>query len=531
MILRPYQDRAVGAFFDYFRNGGRGNPIVALPTGSGKSIVIAEIIRLCRMMDKSARVIVATHQKELVEQDYLKMRALCPHESIGIYSAGMKRREAKADILFASVQSVYNKVGEIGWRDLMLVDECHMIPKDGAGRYRTLIAGLRTYNPAMPVGGLSATPYRTGSGMLTDGDDALFTDIVIDLTQGDELVALIDAGYLSPLRPKGTEAQIDVSKVRTTGGDFNSGDLEKATSGEVLNRMIVDEVISAGVDRKSWLLFGSGVQHALLLARLMNERGIPCGVVHGDMPDDERDAALADFKSGRYRAMANANILTTGFDHPEIDLIAVARPTKSASLHVQILGRGMRVSPGKKDCLVLDFAGNTMRLGPINAIRIPKARGQGGGPSEPPTKECPKCRELVALVTRYCPACGHEFPPPEPKISVVPSSEKLIVRKEDVTYWVDVLGVRYSIHAPPNKRPTLKVSYDTELRTYHEWVCFGFDGYAGVKAGNWWLQRARTPTIPATPEEAILSAGELVEPKKILVNHAPKYPEIERYDW
>lgn len=524
MILRDYQQRAVDSIYSYFESGAVGNPIVATPTASGKSVIQAEFIRGALAQFPETRVVCLTHVKELIEQNYEKMRALWRAAPAGIYSASIGRRDARAQVLFAGIQTVYNRAAELGWIDLIIIDECHLLPHKGEGQYRSFIAAVRKFNPHVKVIGLTATAYRQGQGMLTDGDNPLFTDIVIDLTQGEELVKLIDDGYLAPLHPKRTDLEIDISEVRTTGGEFNSGDLERAVNTDENTHAAIQEALQFSQDRTSCLWFCAGVSHAVAVRDALRNSGEQCEMVAGNTPTTDREIILSEFKSRRLKHVTNANVLTTGFDHPTLDMIVLLRPTRSASLHVQMLGRGMRIAEGKTDCLVLDFAGNTRRLGPINAIRIPKKPGAGGA-SESPTKDCPICKEILATAVRVCPHCGHEFPPPAPEIHAQAGTDKLIARAEDFVLDYVVDNVRYAVHEPPGKRPSLKVTYECGMQGFHEWVTLGYGGFAGSKAANWWMKR--TPKFaPSTVDEAMTRTDELRKPLRIRVNTAGKYPEI-----
>lgn len=525
MQLRDYQRRAVDELNAYLRNGSVGNPIVALPGASGKSVVQAKFIQQALETRTTGRILCCTHILELIVQNHEKLHACWPFAPSGIYSASVGRREAMAQILFCGIQTVYNKAHEIGWVDFLFIDEAHLLPADANSQYRVFIAALRAYNHDMRVIGLTATPYRTGQGLLTDGENALFTDIILDLTQGEELVKLIDDGYLAPLHPKGTDTHFDLTKVRTTAGEFNSKDLEAACNTDEITRAIVAESVIRGCDRNTRLWFCAGVKHALAVRNTLRAAGYPCETITGGTPKAERKQILEDFKAGCLRDVTNANVLTTGTDVPRLDMIVMARATKSASLHVQMLARGMRIFPGKTDCLVLDFAGNTARLGPINAIRIPKQKGKAGGSQDAPTKECPACKEIVPVSARVCAACGHEFPPPAPQLSATPGQDKLIVRAEDLVEDWTVDAVRYSTHEPPGKRASLKVTYECGLRSFHEWITLGYPGFPGSKAANWWMARSDR-LAPGTVDEAMTRTSELNKPRGIRVNTAGKYPEI-----
>jgi hypothetical protein len=315
---------------------------------SGKSIVIGSFVEEVLKAWPDQRILIVTHVRELIAQNHAEMIGLWPGAPVGIYSAGLGKREAQARILFAGIQSIHRRAHEIGHTDLVLIDEAHLIPGNSSTMYRRFLDGLAHFNPALKVIGLTATPFRLDCGMLHEGKSALFTDIAYEAPVRE----LIDAGYLSPLVSKQPATRFDVSKVGTRAGDFIARDLAAAVDQDVITRAAVTEIIEHGQNRKSWLAFCSGVEHARHVAEEFGRRGITCRTIFGDTPKDERDAIIAAFKRGEIRALASMGVLTTGFNAPGVDLIALLRPTKSAGLYVQMVGRGTRLAPGKENCLV-----------------------------------------------------------------------------------------------------------------------------------------------------------------------------------
>ena len=405
-MLRDYQQRAIDALYRWFRDHEWGNPCLVLPTGAGKSHIIAHICQDIFRENPEAKVLMLSHVKELIEQDASKLRDAWPNAPMGIYSAGLRSKDIDA-ITFAGIQSIYKKASRLGHVHLVVIDECHLVSNAKQGRYRQLLDDLAQINPGIRVVGLTATPYRLSQGLLTEGDEALFDDI-LDVVSIDELVA---KGFLTPLSSKlPPEGRIDVSGVRKVAGEFNARDLEVAA------RLKDDEAVEAiaryGAERKCWLIFCSGVEHSEDVAARLTAMGYPAGAVTQNTSAANRERIIADFKAGRLQALTNANVLTTGFDHPEIDLLAFLRPTMSPGLYLQMAGRGMRIAPGKADCLVLDFAGNILRHGPVTNVRPPRGPGDRSQ-GDAPVKACPECHELVAISVMDCPACGHKWERPE----------------------------------------------------------------------------------------------------------------------
>jgi DNA repair protein RadD len=514
---RPYQQAAITAVYGYFQNS-TGNPLVVIPTAGGKSLVMAAFIEGVLKAWPDQRILIVTHVRELIAQNHAEMLGLWPEAPAGIYSAGLGKREAQARILFAGIQSIHRRAQEIGHTDLVLIDEAHLIPGNSSTMYRRFLDGLAQLNPALKVIGLTATPFRLDSGMLHEGKSALFTDIAYEAPVRD----LIDAGYLSPLVSKQPATRLDVSKVGTRAGDFIQRDLAAAVDQEAITRAAVTEIIEHGAERKSWLAFCSGVDHARHVAEEFGRQGISCRTIFGDTPKDERDAIIAAFKRGEIRALASMGVLTTGFNAPGVDLIALLRPTKSAGLYVQMVGRGTRLASGKKNCLVLDFAGNVRRHGPIDLVR-PKRPGEAGG-GEAPTKVCPLCESIIALSATECPDCGYEFPARAVKIA--PTAATLPVLSPKGPQWLQVSGVSYSRHDKLGGQPSLKVTYSCGLRSYSEWVCIEHQGYARQKAAEWWRKRAPGCPVPLSVDEAIAQTAQLARPSDISVRPSGRYFEI-----
>ena len=407
-MLRDYQQRTIDQLYAWFDAGNQGNPCLMLPTGSGKSHIVAAICKDAIQNWPETQILMLTHVKEIIEQNAEKMRQHWPDAPLGIYSASMGRKDLGEPITFAGIQSVRTKAKELGHIDLVLIDECHLVNHKDAGGYRKLLANLRVINPSLRVIGLTATPYRLGHGLITD-KPALF-DALLEPVSIEELIF---KGYLATLRSKVTKAKLDVTGVKKRGGEFIESELQAAVDTDDQNQRVVREIVELAGDRKAWLVFCTGVQHAENVAAALRGQGVAAECVIGDTPKKERERMLSNFKSGKLRALTNANVLTTGFDYPDIDLIAMLRPTMSASLYVQMAGRGMRVKSHTDHCLVLDFAGVVATHGPITNVQISKKIGDGNG--EAPVKVCDNCGELVHISVMVCPACGHPFPEPEKK--------------------------------------------------------------------------------------------------------------------
>lgn len=407
-MLRDYQQRSKDQVYEWFEKNPVGNPCLVLPTGSGKSWLNAAIIADALQNWPQTRVLMLTHVKELIEQNADKMRLVWPNAPMGIYAAGLNRREIGEPITFASVQSVRNRAKALGHIDLVIIDECHLINNRKQGGYRKLLDELEEINPNLRVLGLTASPYRLGQGMVTDGDEPLFHDILEPVL----IEELISKKYLARLVSKHTKMQLDTTGVRHRGGEFVAKDLNAAVTKDGTSESAVQEIVQRGADYRSWLIFCVSVEHAEQVRDEVRRHGISCESVTGSTPSNERRDILERFKSGDLRAVTNCEVLTTGFDHPDLDLIAMLRPTESPGLYQQIVGRGTRIKSHTDHCLILDFAGNIERHGPITNIRPPAPGGKRKG--DAPVKICPDCDEIVHLSVMVCPECGYQWEKSEP---------------------------------------------------------------------------------------------------------------------
>ena len=334
-VLRDYQQEAVDACMEYL-DTKKGDPVIVAPTGAGKSLIIAALIKRLLKYD-GVRGMMLTHVKELIEQNHEKVKALCPDVEFGIYSAGLNQRDTTRDITFAGIQSVYKRALEFGSVNLIIIDECHLVSPEESTRYARFIKELRAINPKLRVVGLTATPYRMKEGVILG--KGMFDDICYEI----EIPRLINEGYLSPLKTKGGIKEVDLKDVKLIAGDYNEKQMSQAFMRDDFQESYIDEILKYGKDRKSWLLFCCDLAHAKGVQGELLDKGITCGYVDGKMNKADRAQVLDDFKSGKIKALCNVGVLTTGFDHPEIDLVVLLRATMSTTLYVQMLGRSMRI--------------------------------------------------------------------------------------------------------------------------------------------------------------------------------------------
>ena len=506
---RYYQANANAAVWKYLNDEPGKNPLVILPTGAGKSLVIALLIEQARKFD--GRVIVLQHRKELIEQNAAELRELMPGVDVGIYSAGLKSRQTSHDVLMAGIQSIYKRAADIGERHLILIDEAHLVSQDDESMYGQFLSELRALNPKCRVAGLTATPFRTGEGPLC-GKSKLFQFPVYEAFTGD----LIEQGFLCPITNKPADAEVDTEGIKTRGGEFIESDMQAVF-------MIVDNVLMACKetitkchDRKSILVFASGVKHAEDVARIIAEKtGERVGLVTGETLAIERAGILSDFKTQSLRWLVNCDVLTTGFNAKCVDAIAIMRATMSPGLFCQMVGRGLRLHPSKVNTLILDFGENIKRHGSIDDKNFGRASEEKRGQAARAAalngrgKPCPACRLDVPANAREC-ECGFIFPVNHQGTS---DGSSQLTGQTPPEVW-EVVSVGWGKHTKrhdPDAPPTLRIDYECQpvdseggllKNKVSEWVCIEHEGFARVKACLWWQARSISE-VPDTVDDAL----------------------------
>lgn len=529
MELRYYQREAIDATYEWMKTT-KGNPCIVLPTGAGKTPVLATIVN--DVVNRwGGRVLVMSHVKELLEQAEMTIYRWYPTVPVGIYSAGLGRREIERACVIAGIQSIAANIDVFDAFDIVLVDECHRIPPEGEGRYGKVMEALQGKNSKVRLIGLTATPYRTTSGRVV-GDGHILHGISYEADIG----KLIDEGYLSQISAKAAEASVDMQGVRIVGGEFVAAEMEDRFTDTV--GQAVMECMQLAMDRKKILVFGAGVSHAEDIADLLRDANQSVGLITGEMSDRERSKTLGAFRSGALRWLVNVNVLTEGFDAADIDMICLLRATVSPGLYYQMVGRGLRICDAKADCRIVDFGDNVRRHGPIDAIRV-LDRNRGDEVAEAIVKICPMCRELVSIALRRCKACQFEFPQNETEnerhAAKAIAAPILSSQAKPEKCKVDV--VDYKVHrkygADSNAPRTMRVTYMTDkgIHLASEWVCVEHGGFARIKAEQWWQKRCKFP-MPLTVEDAvsICEQGGIAEPQEITLKTSGKYPEIIKYE-
>lgn len=566
---REYQGWASDAFFGFYANGHDGHPVIAMPTGTGKSVVIAGLCSTILTSWPTQRILMLAPTKELVEQNAEKLLSIWPAAPLGICSASLNRYDVGSPITFGTIGTVINRKEQLATKDkpidLVFVDECHLVSDKESTQYRQLFDYLLECNPNVKFIGLSATPYRLGVGHIIDG--GLFTDVCFDSTTLEAFNWFIEQGYLLPLIPRPTKTKLDTEGVKKQGGDFQAKDLQRKVNKAEVTSAAVIETLDLAADRSHLLWFSTGIEHAEAIGAELESHGETVVVIHSKSAT--RDADLAAFLAGEVRHCVNYGILTTGFDFPGLDCIVMLRPTKSPGLWVQMLGRGTRpfYAPGfdlttvegrlaaieasvKQNCLVLDFAYNTAEMGPINDPKLPKKKGKGAG--DAPIKTCgrtgdPPISNLVPdehgnhpegcgtwnhPSARNCIQCGAEFSF-EVKFGADASSAALLADssgayEKPVVNEYKVSRVSYEIHKKTGRPDSLRVTYYCGLRRFTHYVLPEHGGNPRKRSEGWWMLHGGG-LMPESTLECRRAIDSLRVPRVIRVWEKKDYPQI--MDW
>ena len=533
MIKKKHQDRAYqqeieDAIFEFLFNE-KGNPVAASPGGTGKSYVMAKMIKRFVTEWPGTRVIQLAQDAKLLDQNSNELLHLWPTAPCGIYSAGLKQRDTRSSIIFAGIQSCAKRAAEFGFLDIAIVDECDQVSPKDETLYQMFFTEMKRINPKARIIGLTATPYRLGTGCLTNLD--LWDKVVIDLTKTERFNWFMEERFLKPLVTKKPSMEIDITNITMKGGDFDEKSMQEAADKDDLNKAVVEECVRYGADRKHWLIFASGVEHGHKLAKLFNARGVPTVMLSGKDTVATREDGEAKFRSGEYRCLINVGLYGRGWNFVDLDMIVWVRATQSCALWVQGCVRGTRISSHAENCLVLDFAGNIRRLGPINNPVVPQPRRKGDGEKgEAPVKECPECHSYLHTRTMICPDCGYVFPPPKTIKETADTAEILAKSKNSEPLVEDfrVRSIRYKPALSKKNTYYLKVSYGVGTANFHEYMFFdSSNGMLQRKNKNWWLHRGGNLPIPTGTDEAADRANrELNIPTIVTVDISKKYPDV-----
>jgi DNA repair protein RadD len=496
LTLRDYQQSASDAMIRELANGK--NPLCVLPTGSGKSLVLSDVIR--RVYPD--QVLVLSHVKELLQQDADKLARMAPDIPQAFFVAGLGEKNAKAPVVFGSVQSVYRNLNLFTTRRaLVAVDEAHLCPRKADAMYGAIFSHFA----ASPRGGFTATPSRMDSGSLVDGDNAWFDSIAIDVP----VKELIERGFLVPLSGVIEQQQADLAGVQKSMGDFAQGQAEQA----VIRTLSLPEAVGSmkkhAAGRKSWLVFAAGIEHAEKVLAELRAQGVRSEMITSENSGEDRQRILDEFRAGEFQALVNVGVLTTGFDAPRTDCIVSLRPTQSKVLWQQMLGRGMRLFDQKHNCLLLDYVGNLDRMGGVDVVESIKDFRNG--------------EDLEQLSPRTGKGKRRKGPI-DPELYEVSATDPMMTGQS-----FDALVNKMSFFTVNSKRypgkKMLVACYDIQDQfgralSARSFVCIEYEGGARYHALRWFSKRGiAKDKAPSSAETALLYARALPKPTEVTARY------------
>jgi DNA repair protein RadD len=590
MELRWYQAEAVEAVWDHIRKRD-DNPCIVIPTGGGKTPVIVQICK--DAVGWEGRVLIMAHVKELLEQAASKLQVMASDIDFGVYSAGLKSRQTHNQVIIAGIQSVYNKAELLGHFNIIMIDECHLIPEESDGMYRSFLRDMKAINPEVCVIGLTATPFRTGTGELC-GPDKMLNHICYEVG----IKPLIAQKFLSPLTCKAGTHSINTDGVRVVRGEYDEDQLAERYDNVI--EAACKEIYDKTRDRSSVLVFCQTVEHATRVREYITSfsaqgmiqaigeyqpavphfgewitldhmrRGVAAdwleenghsvfalrrhlahgfeesALITGGTAAGIRSNLIDQFRNKQLKYLVNINVLTTGFDAPNVDCVCLLRSTVSPGLFYQMVGRGFRICEGKENCLVLDFGTNVKRHGTVDTVaKNARKKKEGGTEKKELGITCTNCAEVYAFTLPACPECGlipntdeeedDTETVTEPAHDSV-ADETEIISGEAVTEVREVQRVEYAVHtkknAPDTAPKTLRVTYHTGVaESVSEWICIEHEEgtFPHRKARTWWKARCKY-SMPDTALEGVLYGQFhlLAAPKTISVVVTPgeRFPEI-----
>ena len=521
IVLRDYQQRAVDETWQWFRNNKEGNPLAVLPTGAGKSIICAKLAldAISFRTERSVRVLVVTHSKELVEQNYQKFKIIAPTADVGIFSASLKRKDRHNQIIFASIQSIYR--ANVGAFDIIICDECHRIPHGADGTYRHLFERMTELNPILRVIGMTATPFRLKGGRLDQGAGALFAEVATEVS----IIELLDNGHLARMKSWKSAVSADLKGVKKVAGDYSVSAMADVMINSGVTERALADMRKKAAARQAILIFCCDIEHCEQTTAIIAEWGWSVAMITGKTKPDHREALIEQFRAGELRVLVNCQVLTTGFDAPICDCIVMLRGTQSTSLYIQMAGRGMRTYPTKADCLLLDYVGNIERHGCLddpNLYAGGMEKGGGEGEGDAPTKHCPECEFIMPLGSMTCPECGYVIPPPERRIEAAPSELSLLSNEPELYRVSKVTASAYY----KNGTNSLRVTYwgnaehkptpfggmfPLEICTEWHWLEHSDKGFETFR--KWWFEYMQS----FSPPDMAVHAAALITENKGLV--------------
>lgn len=443
MNLRPYQGRAVDAVQQALRE--HASTLLVAPTGAGKTIMLAHAARQhADSLGRPASVLVIQHRGELVTQNRAAFERINRGWATAAYTADVKTFARPNGYLGAATFAMVPSLGAAALRalpaiDLVIADEAHHAP---ARTWRAVFDAARERNPDVKLLGVTATPAR--------GDGKALGQVFATVAEQIQIGELIEGGFL--VRPRALVAEVGLAdqiralpRTANGRGEFDMGAVARLVDHEPITQAIIAQWRAHAGERQT-VVFCATVAHAQHVCDAFRRAGVAAGVVTGEDATDDRATTIRAFDRRELRVIVNVMTLTEGWDSPAASCVMLLRPSAFRSLVVQMIGRGLRLAPGKSDCLILDFGASLESMGGLDQVLELGGARRVREPGPPPMKPCgdPKCRRPIPLHARECPLCGYQFPPrvSEAPPLLDPSTIRLrpfdVVLRESPWVWVDV---------------------------------------------------------------------------------------------
>lgn len=537
MPLRYYQQDAIDESREVLGSRPGASPLIVLPTGAGKSHIIASIAE--GAVDRGGKVLILAHRKELLVQNAEKI-------SGEVYKtfccAALGEKNMRGDVVLGTRGSVVRLVDDVF--SVIIIDEAHRVNSKDEGEYRTILAKC----PSAVVVGLTATPFRlTGSkncSLLRDPKDNEDPRIFTDIVGNPSIKRLIREGYLCKMVSKvSTQSETNDSIGTTSFGEYNMKEASDVYCEKV--KAMCEDMLSKIGGRKKIIIFCCGVSHARKTTAFLTDANQFAEYVVGDTDSGARAQTIQDFKDGEFRFLVGCDIFTEGFDVPDIDCVVLMRPTQSAALYVQMVGRGLRTHPEKTDCLALDYGGNIERHGPIDFLDIQRKRIVTSN-----FKICSMCESVMAGSTRECADCGFEFPkierPERPEVSdkvEKVASEKSLFKDSQVITEHEVKEIVLRKHRKKDFDASKRdLNYTVCVEYYasetdagyvaplaKQYLCFNHSGFPRGEATKWWSQVTKGAAPPVSVDDALSRWQDIFGVAKIkIIDRGKKFlPKIQ----
>ena len=513
MQLRDYQQKALDRI--WANMFVLQTSLCVMPCGSGKTEIIIGLIQKCLEKMPDIRIVVLVERITLLDQTVRRIRASLPGLSVGVYGGnGSRASYDETPFLVSTVQSIHKlQTDKI---NLIILDEVHHVnPK--TGRYLDFIKQQSEKNPKLKIVGFTATPYNH-SGYIY-GPGKMFKNIVYQRN----LVEMIEEDYLVPPRLKHTKEQFDVSALRVRMGEYVQEDVDKLLFDVDKVRAQIADALPQLKDRKKVVWVCGNIKHAELVREELGESAV---TMHSKQEQQMRAWAQYQFEKLDKKHITNVGILTEGYDFPAIDAIVLMRPIRSPVTYVQSCGRGLRRSPGKKDCLILDYGHVVENLGPLDDPIVVQTRGNTAAAK---MKFCPTCLEFVPAATKECPICNHVFESAETspvKNLSVKSAQTgtLLTQKQLVEMKVE--SCRLSKYTSNNGNQCLKITYNG-VASYSEFFTWNIE--FGYKRASTRLLQLDVDRISELDQQVLQPIRNV--PTHIVIDISKKYPEVIKLLW